>query len=156
MVLTFSKVFTAEGEKNGKTWKRWDFKTEDGQRYVTFSPQIANSVNTGQPYEVEIEGDNKIQCVKPVGGPESAGNQQASSGSSGGSQAVRSDPVASGGYPKRDFKVEAIGKTKCALWAAILPAMFSSLPQEEQTVENAGHLVHHALTEVFPDDLPPF
>ena len=154
--LTFAKVFTAEGEKNGKTWKRWDFKTEDGERYVTFNAGLANRISVNTPYTLEIEGDNKIASIvsSGSGGSAPAGNQQAGSESQNGSEAVSAAPTASQGHSGRDFAAEARGKSKFGFWQALLPVMYSSLPKAEQTVEAAAQLVDHAMGEVFPEDLP--
>ena len=83
--LTFAKVFTAEGEKNGKTWKRWDFKTEEGERYVTFNAGLANRISVNTPYTLEIEGDNKIASIigsapAPAAGPQPQADLAGTSG----------------------------------------------------------------------------
>ena len=140
--LTFAKVFTAEGEKNGKTWKRWDFKTAEGERYVTFNAGLANRISVNTPVTVEIEGDNKIAAL--VGSaPLPAAEPQ---------QAAQTAPAAS---EKPDWDAIARGKVKSLLWAALLPAMFSSItPKTDQTPEAAQQLVDYAMGEIFPGDVP--
>lgn len=151
--LTFSKVFTAEGEKNGKPWTRWDFKTADGQRYVTFNKGLANKIETDVPVTVEIEGENKISAVLTPNGSQAARNQQAAPELDDARQGVRSHPVA----PQRDFQKEAEGKTRCALVSALLPALFTAQVEAggKPSPENARVLLEWAFNYVFtPNDVP--
>lgn len=149
--VVFTKVFKAEGTSQRGPWTRWDYKTEDGARFPHFAGTQEIPLDTAVVVQTSARGD--IKEWNPAIGSVSAGNQQASSGSSGLQSHVRTVPAASQGQ-SRDFAAEARGKTKCQLWANLLPAMYASLPEGEQTVENAGHLVHHAMGQIFPDDLP--
>ena len=150
MEITFSKVFTAEGEKNGKPWKRWDYKTADGQRFVSFK---TGSIPLDVPVDLEIAGDNKIENWKTTGSFTPAENTQTTQESQNVSQAVRTAPTS----PGRDFEAEARGKTRCALVAALLPALFTAQVSKggEPSPENARVLLDWAFNYVFtPDDVP--
>lgn len=158
--VMFTKVFKAEGTSARGPWTRWDYKTEDGGRFPHFAGTQEIPLDTLVQVQTSAKGDIKSWQVAPIqseaaGDSLPAENQQASSGSSGLQSHVRTAPVTPEGHPGPDWDAIARGKVKSLLWANLLPAMFQSLPKAEQTVENAGHLVHHAMTEVFPDD-PPF
>ena len=145
--VTFNKVFKAEGSSQRGPWVRWDYKTEDGGRFPHFAVTQEIPLNTAVNVQTSAKGD--IKNWEVVGGVLPADPQQTPTRIP---EAVRTAPVASQG--QRDFEAEARGKTKCALWSALLPAMYASLPKAEQTVEAASQLVDYAMGEVFPEDVP--
>ena len=124
--LTFAKVFTAEGEKNGKTWTRWDFKTEDGERYVTFNAGLANKISTNTPVTVEIEGENKIAALIASVPAE---NQQASSGSGGGPASPQGGAQSVTAPSERDTQIHRQTAAKVAA------KLLDFFPEEEQSLE---------------------
>lgn len=122
--LTFNRVFKAEGQKNGRAWTRWDFKTADDQRFITFDAGLANSVTVNTPGEAEVDGD-KLVGWKAVGSPTAEANQQTTPTPQNGSQAVSGAPVAS----QRDAQIHRQTAAKVAA------KLLDFFPAEEQSLE---------------------
>ena len=149
---TFTQVFQASGTgKNGKPYTRWDYKTANGERYAHFAGTQEIPLNV--PVALETSPSGSIKEWKVTGEPMAAGNQQTAPELQDAAQAARTAPTAPQG-DKPDWDAIARGKVKSNLWVALLPAMFSSLPKVEQTVEAAGQLVDYAMGEVFPEEIP--
>lgn len=141
--LTFTKVFTAEGTSSKGAWTRWDFRTADGDRYSTFDEGVANQVLLNVPVEVEIAVSpgknghvNKTVFAVLSGSKAEAGQQ-----SSEGQEAVRTAPMAS-----QRVSDDARGKTRAIIAAQLAPALFNSLPPDEQSLE-AGLQIAEALVD---------
>lgn len=138
--LTFTKVFTAEGAKNGKAWKRWDFKTADGERYSTFNESLANQVVLNQPVSVEVKispGGNGYMN-RTLSAVLSGSKPEESQQSSEGSEAVRTAPVA----PQPHVQDNVRGKCFTMIAAGAPAALFSSLPEDEQSFEAMVQIIN--------------
>jgi len=148
-MLTFTKVFTASGEKNGKPWMRWDWKTGDDTKYSTFD-DLTGQITLGQPVNVEIElvqngqyTNRTITAVLPAGGQQATGSLPEAL------QPVRSEMVASQGHPApvegpgrpQGTSDDAKGKTRAIYAAQMGVALFNSLPADEQTMEAAKQIM---------------
>lgn len=141
--LTFTKVFTAEGTSQKGPWTRWDFRTADGDRYSTFDEGVANQVLLNVPVEanVEIKPGRNGHVNKTLTGVLSGSKAEAGTQSSEGSEAVRTAPTAS-----QRVSDDARGKTRAIIAAQLAPALFNSLPPEEQSLE-AGLQIAEALVD---------
>ena len=54
--LTFTKVFSQDGNSQKGPWTRWDFKTADGDKYQIWNDEgLKNQIVLHQPTTVEIE-----------------------------------------------------------------------------------------------------
>ena len=155
--LTFAKVFTAEGAKNGKAWKRWDYKTADGEKYSSFK-DLTGQITLGEPCTVEIEVSSSngytnrtITAVADAVLP--ATNQQTASGSSSTPAGPQNVSQRVTGASGRDFEAEARGKTRCALVSALLPALFTAQVAKggDPSPENARVLLEWAFNYVFTE-----
>ena len=153
--LTFTKVFEDTGVGDKGPWTRWSYLTADNQRFSTYKQHIANQIPLNQPVTFEAEVKNGKNFIRAVAS-QPAENQQQGSGSQNAPEAVRTAPVASQGHSEKpDWDAIARGKVKSLLWAALMPAMFSSItPKSDQTPEAASQLVDYAMGEVFPEDVP--
>lgn len=151
--VTFDSVYTKEGAKNGKAWKRWDFKAGD-TRYSTFSQVVADKISTGQSVTIEYDevqsGDYTNRTITDV----AAGNTQTGFVPVEGPNGVSGQHTRSQAPSGRDFQAEAAGKTRCALVSQLLPAMFNALNPEAQNKESAEVLLAWAFGYVFPDEMP--
>lgn len=156
---TFTQVFQASGTgKNGKPYTRWDYKTAEGERFAHFAGTQEIPLNTEVALDVSQSGAiNKWQAV---GSATPVANPQATPASNPAPQAVSAAPTASGTPSTgsgRDFDAEARGKTRCALVAALLPALFTAQVGKggEPSPENARVLLDWAFNYVFtPNDVP--
>jgi hypothetical protein len=142
--LTFTKVFTAQGSKNGKDWTRWDYKTGDDTKYSTFK-DLTSEITLGEPVNVEVQittsgeyTNRSILGVLPSGGKQATGTIQEAT------QPVRSQMVASQGVSD-----DARGKTKAIYAAQMGAALFQSLDKEEQTIEAAVLIMDKLLDYAF-------
>ena len=141
--LTFTKVFTAEGSSQKGPWTRWDFRTADGDRYSTFSEFVANQVILNEPLECEIAvtpGRNGF-VNKAISAVLSRSNAEVGQETSETSEAVRTAPTAS-----QRVSDDARGKTRAIIAAQLAPALFNSLPPDEQSLE-AGLQIAEALVD---------
>lgn len=146
--MIFTQVYgPATGQSARGPWTRWDYKTADGIRHAHFVETQEIPLNVDVALELTPKG--AIKSWKATSTENAAGQQQESNQ---GSQAGRTAPVAS----QRDFKAEAEGKTRCALVAQLLPAMFTALDPEDQTSEGAQVLLDWAFSYVFQTDQVPF
>ena len=146
--LTFDKVFTATGSKNGKEWKRWDFKV-GSEKYSTFSQELADKIQVGQPTEVEIEvsgsnGYTNKTITKVLEGAVSPSAVQTAPELEDNQQAARSRPVTSQGHSD-----DAKGRTRAIIAAQLAPALFNSLPEDEQTMEAAKQIAEALVDYAF-------
>ena len=117
MQLTFTKVFKAEGNKNGKPWIRWDYKTADEQRFVHFAGSQEIPLNT--VVEIETSPSGSISDWKAIG----------STTSEVAPQGVRSDSVASGGDSERQTRIHRQTAAKVAA------RLLDFFPEDEQSLE---------------------
>lgn len=49
------KVFTANGNKNGREWTRYDVKAGDGRKYVTFKDPVGRAAQGCEGHPAELE-----------------------------------------------------------------------------------------------------
>lgn len=113
--LTFDQVFTKEGEKNGKSWKRWDFKFGD-DRYSTFQKKLADKITVGEPATIEFDvtaGSNGYtnRTITAVLASQGVEPYQESSSSP---EAVKTAPMASGGPSERETQIHRQTASKVA------------------------------------------
>ena len=152
--MIFTQVYgPATGQSARGPWTRWDYKTADGTRHAHFADTQEIPLNVDVALELTPKG--AIKSWKATGSENGAGRQQEANG---GPQAVRSEMVASQGHQGRDFKAEAEGKTRCALVAQLLPAVFTAQVEagQEPSPENARVLLDWAFAYVFQTDSVPF
>lgn len=112
-VATVEAVTSKEGATNGKAWKKFTVKTEDGTTYSTFDAAIAQTAHglIGKPADVTWkpsgnEGQFKdLIMVAPAEnpGPDASGI-----------------PSARDANGEADWDVIGLRKTRCLLWAEFL------------------------------------
>ena len=137
--LTFDKVFTATGEKNGKTWTRWDFKI-GGDRYSTFKKELADKIEVGRPTDVEftVDGSSNGYTNRTITAVLSGSKSEATQHLAPVEQGVGSGPVASQGAQADNVR----GKCFTMIAAGAPQALFESLPVEEQTFEAMVQIIN--------------
>ena len=155
-MIVFTQVSQASGTgKNGKPYTRWDYKTADGQRFAHFAG--TQEIPLDSPVEIVTSPSGAINDWKPAGSSVSAGNPQTTPVSNPAPEGGTRAPVAAQSPSGRDFAEEARGKTRCALVAALLPALFTAQVAKggEPSPENARVLLDWAFNYVFtPNDVP--
>ena len=139
MPFVFTQAF-GPNTKPGASWTRWDYKTADGQRFAQFANTQEIPLNVTVEIEVGPKGD--IKSWKTVEG----------------SASTAPEPVQNN-QSKQNVDWDQIGlqKTRCAIAAQLAPAMFSSLPLDDQTKDAALTIadalvdfVYNGLTDSVP------
>jgi hypothetical protein len=144
--ITVVDVVTREGAKDGRAWKKWGVKDEQGAFYSTFVPALgekAVGLIGGQAViEWKPSGDFKdLVSIEPV--PGSLIDSRGPDGSA-------------------DWDLIGLHKTRCALWAAFIESMLASnvfsgidsqKPRVFELAQVGRQLVDAAVEHVYSD--PP-
>jgi len=62
---TIKQISVREGEKNGRKWKNWSLKLDDGRYYSTFNEEFMSKLKEGDFIEFEYE---EKEYIKKDGG----------------------------------------------------------------------------------------
>jgi hypothetical protein len=90
-------------QKTGKPWKKYALKDANGEWYGTFENGVVHDAMKGQKYEIEWEQDGNFKNL------------------------LRATPTSDSPVSSRletgeaDWDLIGLRKTRCALWAALLP-----------------------------------
>lgn len=137
--LTFTKVFTAQGSKNGRDWTRWDYRDAAGEKYSTFKElDIPLNVPVKVELEIQTSGDYVNKSISAYLGPETSEGQKETGSTPEG---VRTAPVASEG--------DARGRTRAIIAAQMAPALFNSLETDEQSFAAAVQIMDKLVEYAF-------
>ena len=139
--ITFEKGIQKSGSSSKGPWTRYAFVANE-EWYSTFDKDLADKIVVGQPTEVEIEVTDRGKNITAVlGGSNAEATQQSTQNPQNGSQAVRTAPVAS--------QDDARGRTRAIIAAQLAPALFNSLPEDEQTMEAAKQIAEALVDYAF-------
>jgi hypothetical protein len=146
-------TLVSEEQKSGSSqrgpWTVYKFTDAAGQKFSTFDDRLATKAREALNHAVVIEYEhngkgNNLTAVLPASNGQSPAN---------GSEAVRTALTSSGGAPVAP-QGDAVGKTKAIIAAQIAPALFESLPADEQTFENAVQIMDRLVQYAFANTIP--
>lgn len=146
MITVEAAGLDKEGVKNGKTWRRYFVKDSAGEVYKTFDGALFNAANAAVGknaaivYEIGQYGFDLKHLEAVAGSPTFA------------------PPAPAAKTPQGDTDWDLIGlrKTRCALWATVLPVLCRDLH-----FDDAQRLLVRAENDIFSrapagdqDDIP--
>lgn len=112
-VAVIEKVTSKEGATNGKAWRKFSVKTEDGTFFSTFDKAVAEAAHNlaGQRAEIFWKPSGDQGQFKDILGAKAAANG-----------APTTDTIPTEKTPEGDADWSVIGlrKTRCLLWANYL------------------------------------
>jgi hypothetical protein len=141
-------VTSKEGAKDGKPWRKFTVKTEDGTFYSTFKKEVAEAAHAleGQRAEITWKPSGNENQFKDITAAKAATN-------GGTAEGIPTEKTASGDV---DWDLIGLRKTRCLLWANYLQSSLAVAAANKggaapaQTVYQFGvELIRFAERDIF-------
>lgn len=141
--ITIAGVETKTGETNGRAWKLYIVKAQDGTDFSTLDGGVGSVAATGigqvarVTWELDSKGRHKLQGLTLTG------------------EAPPPEPVRdrteSGAT---DWDLIGLRKTRCALWAAAISAGRSLMEARQLVVAAEADIFHRPPAQSLEDEIP--